>query len=110
MAVLSHSSVGGFVSNCGWNSTLESIWCGVPMAVWPLYAEQQTNAFQLVVEVGMAAEIRMDYRNNRKGGGGGGGGGEMFVTTEEIECGIRKVMSDAEIRKKAKEMKEKSRL
>lgn len=50
----------------------------------------------------MAAEIRMDYRNNMKGG-------EMFVTAEEIECGIRKVMSDGEIRKKAEEMKEKSR-
>ncbi|KAL4590550.1 hypothetical protein LXL04_003482 [Taraxacum kok-saghyz] len=104
MAVLSHPSVGGFVSHCGWNSTLESIWCGVPLAAWPLYAEQQLNAFQLVVELGMAAEIRMDYRSSMRPGSV-----EMMVTAEEIEGGIRKLMSDGEMRKKVKEMKEKSR-
>ncbi|GKV33930.1 hypothetical protein SLEP1_g42366 [Rubroshorea leprosula] len=59
--ILSHPVIGGFVSHSGWNSTLESIWFGVPMAAWPLYAEQQLNAFQLVVELGLAVEIKMDY-------------------------------------------------
>lgn len=104
-AVLSHPSVGGFVSHCGWNSTLESIWYGVPIAAWPVYAEQQLNAFQLVVELGIAAEIRIDYRSNMRPGGR-----EMFVTAEEIESGIRRLMSDGEIRKKVKGMKEKSRV
>ncbi|KAI3523886.1 hypothetical protein L1887_02368 [Cichorium endivia] len=103
-AVLSHPSVGGFVSHCGWNSTLESIWCGVPIAVWPLYAEQQLNAFQLVVELGLAAEIKMDYRSSMRPGAI-----EMIVTAAEIESGIRRLMSDGEMRKKVKEMKEKSR-
>ncbi|PWA74165.1 UDP-glycosyltransferase 71E1 [Artemisia annua] len=60
MEVLSHSSIGGFFSHCGWNSVLESIWCGVPIAAWPLYAEQQLNAFQLVVDMGIAAPIGID--------------------------------------------------
>ncbi|KAG6419600.1 hypothetical protein SASPL_121822 [Salvia splendens] len=57
IAVLSHPSVGGFVSHCGWNSTLESVCCVVPMAAWPLGAKQQANAFQLVKDIGIAVEI-----------------------------------------------------
>ncbi|GKC64133.1 UDP-glycosyltransferase 71E1 [Tanacetum coccineum] len=96
--------VGGFVSHCGWNSTLESIWCGVPIAAWPLYAEQQINAFQLVVELGIAAEIRMDYRSDMRRGIN-----NMTVAAEEIEDGIRRLMNDHEMRNKVKQMKEKSR-
>ncbi|KAL1059807.1 hypothetical protein V6Z11_1Z005600 [Gossypium hirsutum] len=57
VAILGHPATGGFVSHCGWNSTLESIWFGVPIAAWPVYAEQQLNAFELVRELGLAVEI-----------------------------------------------------
>ncbi|XP_030529621.2 anthocyanidin 3-O-glucosyltransferase 5-like [Rhodamnia argentea] len=52
--ILSHPCVGGFLSHCGWNSTLESILNGVPMIAWPLYAEQRLNATLLAEEVGAA--------------------------------------------------------
>ncbi|XP_020237338.1 UDP-glycosyltransferase 43 [Cajanus cajan] len=97
--VLGHGSVGGFVSHCGWNSILESLWHGVPIATWPVYAEQQMNAFQMVRELGLAVEISVDYRV----------GGDL-VRAEQVERGVRTLMEGGdEIRRKVKEMSGKCR-
>ncbi|XLU96978.1 hypothetical protein S245_011330, partial [Arachis hypogaea] len=55
--VLCHASIGGFLTHCGWNSTLESICEGVPMACWPFFAEQQTNSFYACKKWGIGMEI-----------------------------------------------------
>ncbi|KAH6825268.1 hypothetical protein C2S53_002360 [Perilla frutescens var. hirtella] len=47
--VLSSPAVGGFLTHCGWNSVLESIWCGIPMICYPLDYDQLTNR-KLVVD------------------------------------------------------------
>nr|GMD51950.1 anthocyanidin 3-O-glucosyltransferase 5-like [Ipomoea batatas] len=52
--ILKHQSTGGFLSHCGWNSTLESIKNGVPIIAWPLYSEQRQNASLLTEELGVA--------------------------------------------------------
>jgi len=61
-AILSHDSVGGFVTHCGWNSVLEAVCEGVPMVAWPLYAEQKLNKVVLVEEmkVGLAVKGNKD--------------------------------------------------
>ncbi|KAG2715930.1 hypothetical protein I3760_03G101900 [Carya illinoinensis] len=98
--VLAHKAIGGFVSHCGWNSILESLWHGVAIATWPLYAEQQTNAFQMVRDLGLAVELKIDYSL----------GSSVLVMAEEIEKAVRCLMeADGEVRKRVKEMSKKSR-
>ncbi|MED6106304.1 hypothetical protein PIB30_003714 [Stylosanthes scabra] len=101
--VLAHKATGGFVSHCGWNSTLESIYYGVPIAAWPLFAEQQSNAFQLVRELKVAVEISLEFKH------GLSFGITPVLSSEKIEKGIRNVLKDAEVRKRMKEMSEKCR-
>ncbi|CAI8615534.1 unnamed protein product [Vicia faba] len=57
--VLAHGSTGGFLTHCGWNSVLESVVNGMPLVVWPLYAEQRMNAVILTegVKVGLRPNV-----------------------------------------------------
>eukprot|EP01018_Ginkgo_biloba_P004616 Gb_10317 [translate_table: standard] len=80
--VLSHPSTGGFLSHCGWNSTLESIWCGVPMIAWPIQAEQWTNSFVLVNEIKVAIGVTMEN--------------DGFVRREQVERAARGLMEGEE--------------
>ncbi|KAK7368252.1 hypothetical protein VNO80_10276 [Phaseolus coccineus] len=57
--ILGHRSIGGFLSHCGWGSTLESVTNGVPLIAWPLYAEQRMNAALLAEELGVAVRPRL---------------------------------------------------
>jgi hypothetical protein len=97
--ILAHRAIGGFVSHCGWNSILESIYFGVPIAAWPIYAEQQFNAFQLVIELGLGGEIKIDYIE------GSNSDGYEIVSADIIKKGIEGIMEDdSEIRKRVKNM------
>ncbi|KAL2337891.1 hypothetical protein Fmac_012337 [Flemingia macrophylla] len=55
--VLAHPAVGGFLTHCGWNSTLECITEGVPMLCWPLIAEQNTNSRCVTAQWGIGLDM-----------------------------------------------------
>ncbi|KAF7820034.1 hydroquinone glucosyltransferase-like [Senna tora] len=57
--ILAHSSTGGFLTNCGWNSILESVQHGVPLIAWPLFAEQKMNTVMLTngLEVALRPKV-----------------------------------------------------
>ncbi|XP_066314615.1 scopoletin glucosyltransferase-like [Miscanthus floridulus] len=106
MLILTHPAVGGFVTHCGWNSTLEAMAAGVPMVTWPRFADQFYNE-KLVVEllkvgVGVGSTDYASKLETRRVIGG-----------EVIAKAIGRVMGDGEdaeaIREKAKELGEKAR-
>lgn len=104
VAILAKQAIGGFVSHCGWNSLLESLWFGVPTAAWPLYAEQKFNAFEMVEELGLAVQIKRYWRGDHLGGVAA----VDMVKAEEIERAVRCLMEqDSEVRKRVKEMSKK---
>lgn len=56
-AILRHGGVKGFMSHCGWNSVIESVSAGVPLAVWPMSAEQPLNAKLVVDELKIGIRV-----------------------------------------------------
>ncbi|XP_052173257.1 zeatin O-glucosyltransferase-like [Diospyros lotus] len=43
LEILGHPSTGGCMSHCGWNSCMECITMGVPIAAWPMHSDQPRN-------------------------------------------------------------------
>ncbi|CAH8362966.1 unnamed protein product [Eruca vesicaria subsp. sativa] len=93
VVVLAKPAIGGFVTHFEWISMLESLWFGVPMVMWPLYAEQKVNAFEMVEEMGLAVGIQRFIKGDLLEG-------EMeTVTAEELKRAIRSVMEeDSDVR------------
>ncbi|XWS76898.1 hypothetical protein CRYUN_Cryun01aG0217500 [Craigia yunnanensis] len=93
--VLSHGSTGGFLTHCGWNSTLESVVNGVPLIAWPLYAEQKMNAVMLTEVI----KVALRPKPNENG----------LVCREEIAKAVKGLMEGEEgkgVRNRMKDLKE----
>ncbi|KAJ7957332.1 Glycosyltransferase [Quillaja saponaria] len=99
LEILSHKSVGVFLSHCGWNSVLESLSQGVPIIGWPMAAEQSYNSKMLMEEMGVNVELTRRV--------------ESVISWMEVKKVIEMVMNregkGKEMKKKAAEISEKIR-
>nr|UWV84638.1 UDP-glucosyltransferase family protein [Astragalus mongholicus] len=101
--ILSNPAIGGFITHCGWNSSLEAICAGVSMLTWPLFGDQFFNE-RFVVEilrvgVSVGVESPVNWGDEERAG--------VLVTKEDVVRGIEKLISEGsdcdERRKRAKE-------
>lgn len=93
--ILSHKSVGAFLSHCGWNSVLESLSRGVPIIGWPLASEQFYNSKMVEEELGVGVELARGVVDE--------------VRSEEVERVVRLVMGGERkevMKEKAAKLKE----
>lgn len=97
--ILGHPAIGGHLSHCGWNSTVESIGQGVPMLAWPFQYDQPFQAKLLVEELGVAEEIEREENEN----------GVFGVKREEVERAAKLIIREEkgkEMRRRALQLKE----
>lgn len=98
--ILSHSSVGAFLSHCGWNSIVESLSQGVPIIGWPLGAEQPYNSKMMVEDMGVVVELTRGF--------------EGRVVAEEVKRVVNTVLekegTGGEMKKKVLEIGQKIRV
>ncbi|XP_027367637.1 zeatin O-glucosyltransferase-like [Abrus precatorius] len=92
LEILSHPSIGGFMSHCGWNSCIESITMGVPIAAWPMHSDQPRNSV-LITEVLKVGLVVKEWAKR-----------DELVTASVIEKAVRRLMET----KEGKDMKERA--
>ncbi|KAF5727793.1 UDP-glycosyltransferase 89A2-like [Tripterygium wilfordii] len=93
--LLSHNSVGGFLSHCGWNSVLEGLVGGVVILGWPMEADQYVNARLLVEDMGIAVRVCE--------------GAGSVPDPDELASAIAESLSeDVKVKVRAKEMRDKA--
>ncbi|KAE9619655.1 putative hexosyltransferase [Lupinus albus] len=106
LLILSHPAIGGFLTHCGWNSTLEAICAGVPMITWPMFGDQFCNEKLIVqilrVGISVGVETPLKWGEEDKIG--------VLVNKEDVERAINKLMNETseseEIRERVKELAE----
>lgn len=59
-AILGHPAVGAFVTQCGWNSILETVAAGVPVLTWPIFYEQFITERQVTQVLGIGERLWPD--------------------------------------------------
>ncbi|XP_060184980.1 zeatin O-glucosyltransferase-like [Lycium barbarum] len=96
LEILAHSSTGGFMSHCGWNSCMESMSFGVPIAAWPMHSDQPRNS-QLVTKYLKIGLIVRPWASR-----------DEHVTSEMVENAVKTLITSKEgdeMRKRAADLR-----
>ncbi|XP_050282572.1 UDP-glycosyltransferase 87A1-like [Quercus robur] len=99
LKVLCHSSIGAFWTHCGWNSTLEAVFAGVPMLTFPIYGDQVPITKHIVEDWKIGWKVKKDVG---------------VVTRGEISELVKRFMDNKSdemiaMRQRAKELQKSSR-
>ncbi|XP_031247621.1 UDP-glycosyltransferase 73C1-like [Pistacia vera] len=104
LLILSHSAIGGFLTHCGWNSTLEGVCAGLPLVTWPLFGDQFCNE-KLVVQIlkiGVSVGVKHPVKWGEEEQIG------VLVRKEDIKNAVERLMDEGdegeERRERAKEL------
>ncbi|KAI3898975.1 hypothetical protein MKW92_033199 [Papaver armeniacum] len=93
LRVLCHASVGGFWTHCGWNSTLEGVYSGVPMLTFPIFFDQIRNRRLIVDDWKVGMKVT---------------GADKLVTRHEIAKIVKEFMDLDDGNEKCNDMRRRS--
>ena len=91
--VLSHPAIACFISHCGWNSTMEGVYSGVPFLCWPFCSDQLMNKTYICDEW----KVGMRFDKDEYG----------LIPREEIKKKVELLLEDEDIKERSLKLKEK---
>ncbi|KAL5807428.1 hypothetical protein ACOSQ4_030161 [Xanthoceras sorbifolium] len=101
--ILLHPAIGGFLTHCGWNSSLEGICAGLPLLTWPLFGDQFCNE-KLLVQI-LKTSVRVGVENPTPWGEEEKVG--VLIKREDVKAAVEKLMDEED--KEAQERRERAR-
>ncbi|KAK7295444.1 hypothetical protein RJT34_18353 [Clitoria ternatea] len=90
--ILSHPAIACFISHCGWNSTIEGVYSGVPFLCWPFAKDQLVNK-SYICDVW---EIGLGLVKDENG----------LISKEEIRMKVKQLLEDKGIKARSLKLKE----
>lgn len=90
--ILNHYAISCFISHCGWNSTIEGVYCGVPFLCWPFAGDQFINKSYICDVWKVGLELVKDENG--------------FISKEEIWKKVEQLLGDEDIKERSLKLKE----
>ncbi|XP_045793675.1 UDP-glycosyltransferase 83A1-like [Trifolium pratense] len=90
--ILNHPSIACFISHCGWNSTIEGLYGGVPFLCWPFAGDQFVNKSYICDVWKVGLELDKDENG--------------LITKGELRKKVDQLLGDEEIKERSLKLKE----